>query len=156
MLDLNSFLASLLSVSATVTPVQNCEIKTQAWCFISSGVLFDTKSLGGERREWTFYGGYLGDRKVTMIENRSCSSSPARDPKIDSNDQYNDVTNSLQISITLNPYVGCLLDFTVPHHNGERDSLSVEFIESSITYCESERSPCHPLSYLRHSSLELR
>lgn len=154
MLDFISFLVPILSVSATMTPVQSCEIKTQAWCLVSSGVLFDTKSLGGEKREWTFYGGYLGVRKVTMIETRSCSTSPAREPKIDNNDKYDDDTNSVRISIILNSSVGCRLEFTVPDHDGGKDSLSLEFIESSITYCESDRSPCHPLSYLRHNPSE--
>lgn len=154
MLDFISFLVPVLSVSATTTPVQICEIKTRAWCFVASGVLFDAKSLGVEKREWTFYASYLGVRKVTMIESRSCSGSPAREPRIDNNDKYDDNTNSVRISVTLNSSVDCRLEFTVPDHDGGRDSLSLEFIEKSIMYCEYDSSPCYPLAYLRHNPSE--
>jgi hypothetical protein len=137
------FVGSLLGA----TPIEACDVQTRAWCLIRSGVFFDEGTLDNDSRLWTFYGGYLGDKRIRMTESRACSSTFAQDPRrLRDIERVNEVgENQLVVKWRLNAQA-CEIMFEVPLKDGVRDESVYYFITSSIRACTVSQCPGPSLS----------
>ena len=139
------FLAFLLSSSGIPlsAPMQTCEIRTNAWCMIRTGVSFDERTIHGELREWKFYGGMLDLRRIKMTESRSCSSSFSKEPKRSESIAISSASGGkyTKIKWTLNNENSCALTFEIPYINGKKDAVGYDFVMNSMRACDANKCP---------------
>jgi hypothetical protein len=132
----------IMSMSAgwmgqSATPVQTCELRTEAWCLLRSGVRVDERTVDNDRRLWDFHGSYLGDAHVTMMEDRGCSAASSDFQSRSEREAPSaiDGTPKYIVEWKLRRDGSCTLRLEIPIKDGKKDPVAYDFVVRGLRAC---------------------
>ncbi len=142
MIDLlmTALAAAVVASPKLAEPVQRCEIRTQAWCLVQSGTLFDVETIDYNKRVWMLRDKMFGSERIRIVEDRACSSHPSNAQKKLEGLQAASLDGSHKYVIMwqLHREGTCNLSIEIPLTNGVRNPVIYEVVLSALKACQDE------------------